>query len=230
METRTQVNIKSERLRSLLDQESEKLGISIKDCAEQLVKKGLDYDLEIAKAKKEVAETKQVLEMLRTKSKLFGIDLDKPITESIESQKSQELGIVDLRRKAEELEQVKSERDGLLSKISKLTKKVDKHKKRAKRLEEPDFLDRIFAKVEENPNTMGMIIEKFGTAKNQQLAGAVSETDQQAKQLYEFFVKNFNQETEQGMMVSIMQTLATNKDKLTEIFNQLTGNNGTATN
>lgn len=223
---RTQVNIKSERLRELLDTQSQKLNLPIKECAEILVQKGIDYDVAIAKAKREVVETKMTLEALKTKASLAGIDLENSLQENIAAHTNQELGMVELRRKAEELEALKNEKVELLATIEKINKKASKYKKKVKRLQAPDFIDRIFSKIEDNPNVAGMLLEKFTGKDQQQLAGTNS--NEEADKLFQFFVKNFQSNEDQGMMVHIMQLLAADKNLLQAVFNQLTQSNETA--
>lgn len=225
--SRTQVNIKSGLLRGILDEQSERLGVGIKECAETLVKKGLNYDRDLAMERKNLAETKQVLETLRTKAKLLGIDLDRPIQDSIDAQKSSELGIIDMQRKVEELDHIKAERDGLNLEIESIKKKLKREKKRRKKLEQPNLIDKLFEKAEDNPNTFGMLIQQF-TGSNQQqnqLGGVTNEVSDEAMKLYRFFVGNFKTQEEQSMMIDIMQRLATDKQQLTLFFNQTTNSN-----
>ena len=228
LETRTQVNIKSSLLRQLLDEQSERLGVGIKECAESLVKKGISYDRDLAMERKQLAETKQVLETLRTKAKLLGIDLDKPIQESIDAQKHNELGMIDLQRKVEELEEIKAERDGLNLEIDAIRKRLKKEKKRRKKLEEPNLIDKLFEKAEENPNTFGMLIQQFsGNQQANQLSGVSSEVNEEAMKLYKFFTGHFNTQKEQSMMIDLMQYLATDKGQLSVFFNQIKANGTT---
>ena len=115
----------------------------------------------------------------------------------------------------------------LLAKMEKITKKASKYKKKVKRLQEPDILDKIFNKIEDNPNVAGILLEKFtGKDQQQQLAGTNS--NEEADKLFQFFVKSFQNTDEQGMMVHIMQVLAADKNLLKSVFNQLTANNETA--
>ena len=107
LKPRSQVNIESHYLAEVLDKNVGRLGETKREVAELLFKKGLESDSLQKKLKAEIATLELSNAELVAKAKLAGLDLTKPFTEGMNAKLQDELGMVELRKSAEELIELK---------------------------------------------------------------------------------------------------------------------------
>ena len=215
---RSQVNIESLYLSQVLNQNLGRLGETKREVAEWLFKKGLESDGMQKQLEEKIAHLELSNAELIAKAKLAGLDLSKPFTEGMNAKLQDELGVIELRKSADELVELKRKYDAQSTKLRKLKKKYKKASS--------SRLNKLFDKAIDDPTGVS---EMLGSLKGllssepepQQLAGMNSSRMQDAAKLYNFFSNAFRGDQEQDQMMDVMIYLAKNKQELHALHQQL---------
>ena len=219
---RSQVNIESQYISQVLAANLGRLGETKREVAELLFKKGLASDGLQKQLEEKIAQLELSNSELVAKAKLAGIDLSKPFTEGMQAKVQDELGVIELRKSAEELVELKQKYDEQQKKLKRLKKKY----KKASGNRINKLLDRAIDDPTGVGEMLGSLKELLKGEENQprQLAGMDSERMQQAARLYNFFSNSFKGDAEQSMMMDVMIYLAKNKVALNDLHSQLNQN------
>ena len=125
---KAQVNLRSDTLGGILDEQSAEMEIPKNEVAEILVGQGLRYKADMQKLRNEIKRLELDIEDVKTKAKFVGIDLDIPLAQATKQQAEQ-------LRATEKMEETANKYHELLPEYELLQKKHKKLKKRFKKNE-----------------------------------------------------------------------------------------------